>query len=376
MVRAGSVASAVVGAAVGAGLALATGGPVRLRGRDVEHSSEPKGNTAAAALESLPTGTAAAVPSSRSSQHEVDAAADADAGAPRPGHTSGCPDGMVRVEGKYCPDVAQTCEKFDSTYLAHRGNPDFSARCLQFRPARCLYKFRRHLAFCMDRYEYPDKVGELPRVLTSWRTAQALCQRAGKRLCTEDEFNFACEGPEMNAYATGNKRDPQACNIDKPYIMPDHKHRMLPYDQCKKDPRCARELARLDQRHAIGSVNSCVSWAGVVDLNGNVNEWVTRPGEESPHRGGLKGGWWGPVRDRCRPTVIFHKEFDYGYEAGFRCCKDLAKQSSTSDAGSRGAPLVRPRSSTDPHSGDASAALPLSSRDSAAAAPSATDSGD
>ena len=60
----------------------------------------------------------------------------------------------------------------------------------------------------------------------------------------------------------------------------------------------------------------------LVDLNGNVNEWVRIPGEKPPNRSGLKGGWWGPVRDRCRPTVRFHKENDYGYEAGFRCCKD------------------------------------------------------
>jgi formylglycine-generating enzyme required for sulfatase activity len=67
-----------------------------------------------------------------------------------------------------------------------------------------------------------------------------------------------------------------------------------------------------------------VSPFGVYDLNGNINEWVERPGKEYPNRSGLKGGWWGPVRGRCRPTVGFHKEDDYGYEEGFRCCKDAA----------------------------------------------------
>ena len=74
----------------------------------------------------------------------------------------------------------------------------------------------------------------------------------------------------------------------------------------------------------IGATHKCVSWAGVIDMNGNVNEWVELPGKEHPHRSGLKGGWWGPVRNRCRPTVKFHKEYDYGYEAGFRCCQDPA----------------------------------------------------
>jgi formylglycine-generating enzyme required for sulfatase activity len=67
-----------------------------------------------------------------------------------------------------------------------------------------------------------------------------------------------------------------------------------------------------------------VSPFGVYDLNGNINEWVFRPKEKYPNRSGLKGGWWGPVRGRCRPTVGFHKEEDYGYEEGFRCCKDAA----------------------------------------------------
>ena len=232
---------------------------------------------------------------------------------------------MLRVEGEYCPGALEECAKWHPDYARHRNDPNVSARCLEFRASRCLSPQRDHLAFCMDRYEYPDQVGKLPWVLTTWRQAKVLCEREGKRLCTEDEFNFACEGPEMRPYATGFQRDDKACNIDKPYVMPDHEHRMLTYKDCQKDDRCSKELKRLDQRHAIGAVNTCISWAGVVDLNGNVNEWVSRPGEKSPHRGGLKGGWWGPVRDRCRPTVIFHKEFDYGYEAGFRCCTDIAR---------------------------------------------------
>lgn len=189
-------------------------------------------------------------------------------------------------------------------------------------PSTCVSKERKRLSFCVDRYEWPNRVGELPRVLTSWLEAKALCEKAGKRLCTEDEFNFACEGPEMLPYATGYVREQAKCNIDKPYVQPDQSRQMATYDKCPDNEFCRSEMKRLDQRHAIGAKHSCVSWAGVVDINGNVNEWVEIPGEKHPNRSGLKGGWWGPVRSRCRPTVTFHKEFDYGYEAGFRCCKD------------------------------------------------------
>ncbi|HHH27876.1 MAG TPA: hypothetical protein ENK57_05980 [Polyangiaceae bacterium] len=92
---------------------------------------------------------------------------------------------------------------------------------------------------------------------------------------------------------------------------------------CKTTPWCAVELSKLDQRVAIGSTRDCTSPFGAHDLNGNVNEWVVRQGVE-PKRSGLKGGWWGPARSRCRPMVTAHDESYVGYEVGFRCCKGAA----------------------------------------------------
>jgi formylglycine-generating enzyme required for sulfatase activity len=232
---------------------------------------------------------------------------------------------MLLVSGSYCPSVAQNCLEYHPEYVKSPSSPTVSDRCLRYeKPSRCIGS-RTDMAFCMDRFEYPNRVGEKPRVLTSYLDAEKLCQAQDKRLCTEDEFNFACEGPESTPYATGYERDSSKCNYDREYRRPDLTRRMKKYDECPLDAHCKSELERLDQRHAIGSELECVSFAGIVDLNGNVNEWVTLPKQKAPNRSGLKGGWWGPVRDRCRPTVTFHKEEDYGYEAGFRCCAD-AKQ--------------------------------------------------
>jgi formylglycine-generating enzyme len=231
---------------------------------------------------------------------------------------------MVRVEGDYCPAVMQDCAEHHKEWEANHGKTKtVSERCNKYeKPSRCVSKKRKTLSFCMDRYEYPNQVGVIPRVLTQWTEAKKMCEAAGKRLCTEDEFNFACEGPEITPYVYGYDRNASLCNIDKPYRYPDHSKVMLTYDGCLKDEWCSKEMARLDQREKIGDRKTCVSWAGVFDLNGNVNEWVEIPNEKPPNRSGLKGGWWGPVRGRCRPTVTFHKESDYGYEAGFRCCAD------------------------------------------------------
>ncbi|WP_437734098.1 formylglycine-generating enzyme family protein [Sorangium sp. So ce1335] len=250
------------------------------------------------------------------------------------GSSEGCPDDMVVVEGDYCPLVEQICLKHHKEYLkdqARRANPygevegstSVSERCLEYkRPSVCLSKKRTPMRYCVDRYEWPNRKGELPALLVSWREAVKLCEGAGKRLCTEEEFNFACEGEEMLPYTYGYDRDPGKCNIDRPFRQ--RELSLYRYERCMRDPKCKAELERLDQRVPAGSMPGCVSPFGVHDLNGNINEWVVRPGRKSPERSGLKGGWWGPMRGRCRPTVGFHKEEDYGYEQGFRCCKDAA----------------------------------------------------
>lgn len=238
---------------------------------------------------------------------------------------------MALVEGDHCSLAEQKCLEFA---LDKEGKP-VEAVCLRFeKPSKCNSTGRWHLRFCMDRYEYPNKVGEKPRVLVDFRDATRLCAEQGRRLCTPAEFNFACEGEEIQPYATGFDRDPTKCNIDKEWRK---KHRdLLPYDECMKNKPCADEFAKLDQRHAIGERTSCVSPFGIYDLNGNVNEWVFVPWGKSPFRGAIKGGWWGPVRNRCRPIVTSHDEKYNGYEVGFRCCRDVA-----------GAPPVAPSGSAE-----------------------------
>lgn len=262
------------------------------------------------------------------------AAASASAApAALPGRTDGCPDGMVRVEGQYCPDVEQTCVEHHEELVRDRKRQarddgakkpsTVSERCLRYaEPSVCKSKERQPKLFCIDRYEHPNRAGELPTLLVSWTDAKKACEAQGKRLCTEAEFNFACEGEAMLPYTYGFVRDATKCSIDKEYRK--RRKKLYPYERCQRTPACKEHLAELDQRLPAGSMKDCVSPFGVYDMNGNINEWVELPGKKYPDRSGLKGGWWGPVRNRCRPTVGFHKEDDYGYEAGFRCCKDAA----------------------------------------------------
>lgn len=239
----------------------------------------------------------------------------ASASAPPPkGPPKACPKDMALVEGDACPLVEQRC--LERPRLPGGG----FEQCQRYAPSKCLSKERRPMRFCMDRYEWPNEEGALPRTLTSWPEAVAMCESEGKRLCTMDEWQFACEGEAMKPHVYGFERDPEICNFDRPYRKRTFNYAR--WDACMKDPACKAEYDRLDQRRPAGSMPRCVSEHGVYDLNGNANEWVVRTDQTSPRRSGLKGGWWGPVRNRCRPMTTFHLEGDYGYEVGFRCCRD------------------------------------------------------
>lgn len=245
-------------------------------------------------------------------------ASAAAAAASTPGAAPACPEDMVLVEGRFCPAADERCDEHDPEYVA---NPEKSERCRKFvEPSRCVSEQRVLLRYCVDRYEWPNRKGDLPTVLVDFGDARKACESAGKRLCDENEWLFACEGEEMLPYVNGYVRDATACVIDRPYI--ERPRRLERWDACMTSPGCRRDFERVDQRQPSGSFDRCASPFGVHDMNGNVNEWVSLPGERYPHRSALKGGWWGPVRDRCRPTVRFHDESDYGYEIGFRCCQD------------------------------------------------------
>jgi sulfatase modifying factor 1 len=233
-----------------------------------------------------------------------------------PGVPSGaCPADMVEVSGDYCPAVEQRCAKWkDPAGTIPR-------RCAEFAPTgKCQgATVKKH--YCIDKFEYPNKQGALPVVMKSWVEAQATCKAEGKRLCGESEWTLACEGAERAPYPYGSKRDAQACNIDKPH--PDVNERALANPKTRD-----AEVARLFQGEASGTRDRCVSSYGVFDMTGNVDEWVVNESGK-PYKSGLKGGYWGPVRDRCRPMTTAHGEDFQFYQIGFRCCGDAASDVGT-----------------------------------------------
>ena len=224
-----------------------------------------------------------------------------------------CPPEMVLVEGQYCTDVRQDCIR----WLDDEALP--FARCAQFSPkSRCVGK-RVPLRFCIDKREYTPPGEKLPQNWASYDIAGKTCAALGKRLCTDNEWNFACEGEEMLPYPYGYERRP-VCNQDQK-------------DLYEKNPRMQ---VLKDLREPADARPECKSPFGVENMTGNVDEPVAREGFENnaPFRNALKGGWWMPARNRCRPATTAHDDYFKDIQIGVRCCGSaLDKEPATGPIG-------------------------------------------
>ena len=159
-------------------------------------------------------------------------------------------------------------------------------------------------SFCIDKYEFPNRRGSMPRVNVSWNEAQSICRSEKKRLCNKDEWERACKGPasEENKnrnYAYGNLWNPDACNTRQ------------------EEDLDAREIQR------SGAFSDCVSPDGVFDLGGNVDEWTRSAGAFNTQSAVTKGGSAARpgYQSRCASLREVAKT-TAAEDLGFRCCKD------------------------------------------------------
>lgn len=188
---------------------------------------------------------------------------------------------------------------------------------------------------CIDRYEAPNRAGEKPLLMQAVPEAEAWCRERDKRLCTEDEWLRACQGPQGWKHPYGPAYREHACNHDKRFIPPRWtKLGTWPAEEAKT------EAARLDQSEPSGARPSCVTPEGVHDLTGNAAEWVVKTRahpeaclneEQAQHRHVVQGCYWGkcyrpPHLPVCDYVNCSHPGRFRSYEFGFRCCKDRKEE--------------------------------------------------
>jgi hypothetical protein len=189
-------------------------------------------------------------------------------------------------------------------------------------------------AFCIDRweahlvahspYEVPDEdgiadaaEGVMPQGYISGDVAAAACDNAGKRLCTVEEWMYACEGEEARTYPYGDAYDPDACNDTR------SSHPVVDYwgddpdmwdSEHMNDPGINQQPDTVDP---AGANPDCVTPDGVYDLHGNLHEWVSDPD------GTFKGGFYVDAVINgagCSYTTTAHGFTYHDYSTGFRCC--------------------------------------------------------
>jgi sulfatase modifying factor 1 len=221
---------------------------------------------------------------------------------------------MIEVEGNYCQNVSETCLDWidkDATPTSNSGIGHL--RCATFKnPSICLSTTRKHLHFLMAKFEYPGTEGSYPLVGVNYYQAKSMAEKDGKRLCTEEEFNFACEGEEIHPYGYGDgyHRDSTICNIDKPWV-----------DFNNYSPETWNDVGGGIYQAVKSSSNSkCKTTTGIININGNIDELLD---SENSKNEVLSGGYWGPVRDRCLSKTKAHgKDFSF-YQIGFRECANI-----------------------------------------------------
>jgi eukaryotic-like serine/threonine-protein kinase len=156
-------------------------------------------------------------------------------------------------------------------------------------------KKKRVGAYCIDEWEYPNRRAKRPGTHVSWFTARKLCEKAGKRLCTEAEWEKACKGPKNNRFASGRNQDAKRCRIG------------------------GSAKAR-----NIGANSACKSGLGVFDLSGNVAEWTASQWSNDLTDRVIKGGAAGQADYTARCAARTNdRASSKGANIGFRCCKSL-----------------------------------------------------
>lgn len=157
--------------------------------------------------------------------------------------------------------------------------------------------------FWIDKFENPNRsedatlpvsAGQMPANDVTWGEAVKACQSQGKQLCTEDQWEKACKGPNFDIYPYGMDFDPARCAPSGPYGT-DGK----PY--------------------LTGDFPRCESGHGVRDMGGGLWEWTyTRRGERFIIKGGTGQGNE-EQGTRCAALADESPQFSHA-NLGYRCC--------------------------------------------------------
>ena len=167
--------------------------------------------------------------------------------------------------------------------------------------------FLRHWNSDPNNRRVPNGIEERPVVWVSTSDAQAFASWAGRRLPTDEEWQYIAAGPDLLPWPWGREFDSGRCNHD------------------------GQELCD------VTSHSSGVSWCGAHDLSGNAWEWTSSTIDDGMHQFALiRGGsfYHGPERwhigggaRRCDyhwKIQLMNPGINRAATVGFRCVSEVA----------------------------------------------------
>ena len=163
--------------------------------------------------------------------------------------------------------------------------------------------------------------GVYPQSYISGSEANEACHNAGKRLCTNNEWQTACQGSVPSTYPYGSRFRSGYCNDEGVSPLRRIFGPNVPFDQkYMNDPKLVTLVSTVV---VTGLYSKCTSGNGVFDMVGNVHEWIDDPS------GTFRGGYFLDTKtlgEGCNYKTTGHT-IDYrDYSTGFRCCADALSQ--------------------------------------------------
>jgi len=189
-----------------------------------------------------------------------------------------------------------------------------------------------NVIFDSANYRVLDVISQFPVTAVTWYGAQAYCQAIGRRLPTEAEWERAARGPQNNLYPWGNTFSTDFAKTSRPR---------------PEDPSLAGAVA-------VANYAAGASFYGMLDMAGNVAEWVSdwysptyytqlnqsgapvlNPlGPPAGTEKVVRGGSWDTVPFFARAVHRQSAEPQSGFLwLGFRCAQDSTSGTPASGAG-------------------------------------------
>jgi formylglycine-generating enzyme len=158
----------------------------------------------------------------------------------------------------------------------------------------------------------------VPQGYITGQQAAAACAASEKRLCTDEEWLRACQGPSQFTYPYGNTRQAGVCN-DARSVHPaiEYFGTSDPSIWSMLDNPCINQQA--DTVTLTGSLEGCITAEGAFDMMGNLHEWTSDP------EGTFRGGFYADTTingEGCLYRTTAHGTSHFDYSTGFRCCAD------------------------------------------------------